>query len=985
MRILSSYHFTLCVFLLVSFFLVDAKINAQRYPFRHYDADNGLPSSDIFHVIQDSKGYIWVATDNGVSRFNGYEFVNYGIEDGLPQNTVLEIFEDSKNRIWFVSIRSSLSYYENGKIYPYKFNSLLEETIKQKAIPVKYSFFVDSLDNVYITSENRRMKVIDNKGNLKSILAGNLQKRYNYIIEKGNKLIMTYFADNLSDTIFYIHGNRKTALYVKNLPHKYIKHFSAAKLSGNIIFIALGKTLYKFKNYVLEKQYKFESKIFWIQKDSKNNLWISDSKGGVKCYANGNLDKKPDIYLLKDYYIASIFEDNRGGYWFASLHNGVYYLPDLSIRYYDKSNFLYRNNVNTVYAYKDSLWIGYHANYISIITNNKKVEHIKIDDNINIEVSSLLYDEKKKSLLAGSQTGLYLIKNGKSVKYIKQKQSSKYSSILSTKDIVADKTGGFWLAGRLGFYHVENKKIVFDSRVEKNFNLRSNAIYVDDDKSVWLGSIKGLWRFKNNYLEYMGHQNPLLSIRVLDIVKYRNKLTLGTKGGGIIIIDKDTILQINTGTGLNSNTITSLSVSDKYLWAGTKKGLSRIFVDKKHNVKIFNYTKAHGLLTNEIRHVYAKYPFLYISSNKGLMRLNIDRLEKDTIKIPIYFKGIFINNKKVPIQKEYKLKYNQNNILIKFEAISFTTANELEFRYMMSGLDSICSSTKSKELRFSFLPPGKYTFELTTHNRDNVWNKQSEKITFIIEKPFWKTNLFIISIAILGFLLIYLLFRYKTYQINKKNEMQRELNIYIKQALVNHMNPHFMFNSLSRINNLILNNDKAKASEYLSKFSRLMRVIIENSKREYIPIYEEIKSNRMYMEIEASRMEHGLDYEFIIDDEIDQFNTKVPSLLIQPFIENAIWYGIQPMDKKGKIIIRIRKKDKYLSIEIQDNGIGRKKSIEMIKNNEVFNNQSKGTEISFKRIRLLEQIFGRNTKIEYLDLEGAESGTVVILNLPLIK
>ncbi|MCF6242700.1 MAG: histidine kinase, partial [Bacteroidales bacterium] len=670
--------------------------------------------------------------------------------------------------------------------------------------------------------------------------------------------------------------------------------------------------------------------------------------------------------------------------WFATLHNGVYYLPDLSIRYYDKSNFLYRNNVNTVYTQKDSLWIGYHANYVSVLSKNV-VKHIKISENKDIEVSAIVYDKKKKRLLIGTQKGLYLIKNGQSERYINKRQSSKYSNILSTKDIAADQKEGYWIAGRLGFYYIKDRKILFDSKVDKNFSLRNNAIYVDDGNSVWIGSIKGLWRFKNNYLEYMGHQNPLLSIRVLDIIKYQNKLTLGTKGGGIIIIDKDTIFQINTVKGLNSNTITSLSVSGKYLWAGTKKGLSRIFVDKKHTIKIFNYTKAHGLLTNEIRHIYAKDTFLYISSNKGLMRLNINQLKKDTLKIPIYFKGIFINNKKVPIQKEYKLKYNQNNILIQFEAVSFNNADELEFRYMMSGLDSICSSTKSKELRFSFLPPGKYTFELSARNRDNVWNKQSEKITFIIEKPFWKTNWFTFSLIFTGFILIYLFFRYKTYQINKKNEMQRELNIYIKQALVNHMNPHFMFNSLGRINNLILNNDKAKASEYLSKFSRLMRIIIENSKREYIPIYEEIKASRMYMEIEASRLEHGLDYEFIIDDEIDQFNTKVPSLLIQPFIENAIWYGIQPMNKRGKIVIRIRKKDKYLSIEIQDNGIGRKKSIEMIKNNEVFNNQSKGTEIRFKRIRLLEQIFGRNTKIEYLDLEGTKSGTVVILNLPIIK
>ena len=574
MRFFSSYIIALRFALFSFIFFNYLNANAQKYPFVQYDADDGLPSSDIFHVFQDSKGYIWIATDNGVSRFNGYEFVNYGIADGLPHNTIFEIFEDSKKRIWFVSARSSLSYYIDGKIYPYQYNYLLQDDLKRRAIPVKYSFFVDSLTNVYITTEGKTTKWVDINGNLKKISSDSLLYKHNFILEKDNKLIMTYLDKNFSDSIFYLTNNQKIVLYVKDLPRYYVKHFNALKFGENKLIIALGKKVYEFTNNKFSNEYTFDEKIYWIQKDSKNNIWIAGSGGGVKRYPDGKLKEKPDIFFLKDYYVSSLLEDKNGGFWFSTLHNGLHYLPALNIHYYDKKGILYKNSVNVVYAQNDSLWVGYHTNYVSLI-NKSKVKHIQIGKNINTEITSLYYDPAEKGLIVGTIAGLYLVKNEKSKIYIpdaiKPQVLTKNMFIAGTKD--------YWVAGRSGFYHVINRKIVFDSRIEKNFNLRTNAIYADKKNNIWIGSINGLWRYKNNYLEYMGNKEPLLAIRVLNMTMYRNKLTLGTQGGGIIVLDKDSVWQINTKSGLESNHISSLAVSGKYLWAGTKKGLSRIYID----------------------------------------------------------------------------------------------------------------------------------------------------------------------------------------------------------------------------------------------------------------------------------------------------------------------------------------------------------------------------------------------------------------------
>ena len=165
-------HFLKYILLSFCLTLVITSAKAQNYALRHYDANDGLPSSDVFHTIQDSKGYIWFATDNGVSRFNGYEFTNYDISDGLAKNTTLEIFEDYKGRIWFISIRGKLSYYENGKISQYKYNYLFEEELKAKPVPLKSAFYVDSTDNVYLGVEGFGSLKVSDSGKIERLGAG---------------------------------------------------------------------------------------------------------------------------------------------------------------------------------------------------------------------------------------------------------------------------------------------------------------------------------------------------------------------------------------------------------------------------------------------------------------------------------------------------------------------------------------------------------------------------------------------------------------------------------------------------------------------------------------------------------------------------------------------------------------------------------------------------------------------------------------------
>jgi len=986
----NHYNLLKSFLLLYCLTIIFSGAKAQNYALRHYDANDGLPSSDVFHAIQDTKGYIWFATDNGVSRFNGYEFTNYDISDGLVQNTILEIFEDYKGRIWFISVSAKLSYFENGKISSFKFNNLLEEDIKKKAVPLKSSFFVDSLDKVYMGIEGFGIVTISKTGDITRLAQEEDKPFESRIFEfPNNKLLVSYYHGHTSDSFVYVKKNVNIPLELPGFPLPYIKHYFASKYSDDKIIVSSRQVIYEINNYINVKKLILPFKIQWLGKSNDNRIWFCGQNMGAWAFNQGIIKEKPGIKLLEGYNVSSILQDNKQGYWFTTLHNGVFYLPSFRVSYYNKSNGLVKNNINTLYKYNDTLCVGYHSNFLTLKTADR-IKKIKLSENSAQEITKVFYDTINKQIVVGSSYDMYFIKSEKvtTIKNNHKKLSPGRTDYFNIKDIISDNKGGYWICGGNGFYHWYNGQTVFDSNLDKNFHLRVNSLLLDKDNTLWLGAINGLWKYQNNYLQYLGRTNDFLKLRILDIVNYKDNIVLGTKGGGILILQKDNIIQITKKDGLSSNTITSMTVSGKYIWAGTKNGLNRISLNLSNNfeTKITKFTKAHGLLTNEIRQVFSVDSTLLISSNDGLIKFNTNSIPIDTLEIPLYYKEIQINNKTLPLKSKYELKHDENNIYVKFEGISFKNRNNITYKYFMKGVDIEWTYTKSRELRFSFLPPGNYQLLINAMNADEVWNSQPLEISFNINKPFWKTTIFIILSIIAFISLIYIIFKYWLYGAKRKSILENSLNKYINQALVNQINPHFLFNALNSINNYILSNNKNEASKYLTKFSGLIRLVLENSKREYVSIYEEVKANKLYLDIESCRLKNKLDYDFIIDKSIDQFSVKVPALLIQPFLENAIWHGIQPLDKKGEISVTISKKELFLQIEVIDNGIGRKKSREINKNNKL-KKHSMGIEISWERVKVLEQLYKKGVNIEYQDLHDKTEavGTLVRISIPVIE
>jgi LytS/YehU family sensor histidine kinase len=206
------------------------------------------------------------------------------------------------------------------------------------------------------------------------------------------------------------------------------------------------------------------------------------------------------------------------------------------------------------------------------------------------------------------------------------------------------------------------------------------------------------------------------------------------------------------------------------------------------------------------------------------------------------------------------------------------------------------------------------------------------------------------------------------------------------KALRAQMNPHFIFNSLNSINRFILQNNKAQASEYLTKFSRLVRLTLQNSQAALISLESELEALQLYLELEAVRFEQRFEFAVHVDKEIDDVMLKVPPLIIQPFAENAIWHGLMHKEEKGHLTIDVYEKDDALYYKITDDGIGREKAAEL-KSRSANTHRSMGMQITADRITLLQQQKFIDSSIQITDLvlpDGTAGGTEVVLKLPVI-
>ena len=362
-------------------------------------------------------------------------------------------------------------------------------------------------------------------------------------------------------------------------------------------------------------------------------------------------------------------------------------------------------------------------------------------------------------------------------------------------------------------------------------------------------------------------------------------------------------------------------------------------------------------------------------------------MDKDRIISPeqiplLHFTNVKIAEQDTIIRSYYNLKYYQNNIKIKFSAINFKRPKDVLYQYQMVGIDPQWVTSSLNIATYPSLPSGNFTFKVRTKTKNTEWSAV-QTIRFKIGYPFWQHNWFYILSLVSLVAAMLTIFQIMLRNLKKQNAIQQQLRAYQLTALRARMNPHFLFNSLNSIQDFILDSNFRLANKYLSKFSKLMRNILNMSADNEVSLVRELETLELYLEIEAMRFEENFQYTFDIEKGLNIDRILVPTLLVQPYLENAIKHGL--MHKKGlkKITIKCYSKADNLCIEILDNGIGRKQATTIQNNNKKLYT-SVGMNVSEKRLQLFNALHSNPVNIKVIDLvdnQNKSIGTQVILYL----
>jgi sensor histidine kinase YesM len=966
-------------FLLISILLIGInRLNAQTLNFRNYNVNNGLANSTVYHIHQDSKGFIWLATESGVNRYDGQNFQTFTMDDGLSDNEVLQIHEDSKGRIWFLTLNGKLSYYYKNKFYNSGNDVSLIKTFCKASF---VSFFEDSKHRLFFSTNQREVVMIDGK-NIKIFNPATTALTNSFIAEddalnvlvlKQNQIIR--FQDS-SFTTF------KSAFY----PLSY-KTVFYQKTARKIFFIAkaglveiVGGKMNLTREIPQEVSRNVISNFFL---DEENNAWINTMGNGT--YVLSQSSDKPTQHLLKGRYITHSFVDMNGNIWISTIGNGVYMLPETArqMKHYTVNNGLSDNSIYSIVRKPNKdLVLGLKNGNLDIISE-KKISYkvLRSPYPAYNPIKKLFYDNGNKSIWFASNNSLGEIKEAnRTIRYLKERDNLTYA----LKSFSISKSGKLAVALAAGVDILKNKNapLVFETPnlngPSIHFPFRAYTVFYDSSERLWFSNINGLHYIYQNKAVKIYNTIPQLKQRITDIIELPDKTIIcSSYGFGIFVMKNLKLVKIiTTKDGLPSNICKKVIFANDHLWVITGKGISRI---TSNYTKIDNYQKENGLLSNEINDAIVDNDSIFVASNSGLSIFNSDIQKRRKAPIPLNLNYILINNVKVDLSKKIELNHKSNSLTINFIAIDFNNPAGITYRYRIKD-DLKWNSTANNTIELVSLQSGSYHLQILAKGVYSDWSKPID-IIFVIKPPIWKTPWFIFLMClVLGpalFFLINSIYRKKRLKVQEELTAKTKIIALEQQALQAMMNPHFIFNVMNSIQHFINTKDTVMANQLLTGFARLIRKNLEICNKSYISLEEELSYLNLYLSLEKLRFGDKLNYIINIDSEIDKEETLIPSMLLQPYVENAIWHGIMPKETQGNISIFIKlKNENLLHICIEDDGIGIENSAKLKNNDHI----SRGMELTQERINLLNK-FGAPIVLNVEQIDPFGTRVTILLSI----
>jgi ligand-binding sensor domain-containing protein/two-component sensor histidine kinase len=1014
------------------------KLTAQyvEKDFILYSVRNGLSDNQITCLQQDDQGYLWIGTKAGLNRFDGIAFKKFyqgSAPIHLPSDIITRLKNFGSQRLGIFSrggfeVLHTNSYEVSRYLIPDStaFTTPLNAAWDAVQLP-DGSFAMTTAAGFYVLTEKKLAYRYD-AFNIKDI--GRKQILYGREIFRVGKDVYLIYTNEDGQALY--NSQTRSFLPIDKpempwTPFMHPRNFPGDRWvvkrqlnADESVFIPTNADSIIYYNNAGKKRVAsplpsaFVRQLNW---ESQFEL-VGDSvlllNSGYTGFYRLQLDRQTGIIradekkFLSNYQVKCLFTDKDGRLWVGTtqglLKQERLSPPIAAFQYLSSLPQSASDFFTCTYRYKNTMFAGQYSRHhgLSIIdaSTMKRVKEIQFygsDLPWNEVISIQMYHPD--TLWIGTWAGL-LWYDTKTERYGKLLDEKKYSWATNFPAVLAPpRSDGYawfcaWLGGRVVRYHIPSRSFtLFSPQTNPSLPFEKvKSIVYDSFGDVWIGG-HALTRWNNRLQGFDTVINVYAGANKFndDIVALSadddGSLWVHNADNGLLEykIREKRFVVYGIKDGLPSALLQSLSsVIDHKLWIAGNNQLCLMDTRSKQ-FTVYDHDDGLPERIPSSRRIYFDPADrqLYLCAENYLVRFPLEPEKMANDNGDLLIEDLSINNDSTLFQPpdQIELGHNDNNLAFRFTVVDFER-NNYQFAYRLNNSSAWNSIGAQHSISFNNLSPGEYRVELAASGKSGI--RKTKSVLIVINPPFWARRWFIALVVLLILAVAFWLFRARLSSLRQKANIDRQLSQTEMKALQAQMNPHFIFNSLNSIREMILNQENKDASHYLNKFAQLIRITLEQSTQEMISLRATIDYLSRYIEMETIR--NGfLRYEFEVDKEIDLDETLVSPMIIQPFVENAIWHGVSATRKDINVKISFRKTGHSLVCTVDDNGIGISRSKSSKRLNGI-QRRSHGIINVQNRIKLLNEKYNLRCQVTIIDKTEMpalqEPGTLVTIQLP---
>jgi signal transduction histidine kinase/ligand-binding sensor domain-containing protein len=761
-------------FLLYLIVLFALKGLCQKYNFVNWTVEDGLIQSQCGYICQDKYRQLWIATEGGISKFDGRKFTGYAAQEGLVSNDVNSLLCDKEGNIW-AGTTYGISVF-NGKTFT---------TIKLSNATVNNVTVLAQLPNesIYVLNNNHLFK-LNNYKSRKISISASPSETVTALYKTNKDQLLAYVADQ---GIYHLEENnwKKIIAHDENSKTGLIRKIFITSTNDTLLASSTG--LYIIKNNKIDAYKKSMTalggiNILCIEEDVKKNIWLGSDNGAYKIEGESvfHFDSKSGF---TDNSVLYIYKDIENNLWFATDADGIYKFRENTFTYYDKSSGISNTIVMGVVQTTDgNIYAAGYGGGLYKINDAKGIESVNNKGPVLIDskISCLYADDQNNIWIGtiGKGSWLYNEKNG--LQKIIDKSTG--LQVRGANSFLKDAQGNMLLGSGQGIFVIDKTGTVSKLKTD---NVSISALKQFTKDSVLVGTSKGIFILDKNYKQHSLNKKEFENSSVLCLAKKNDNLWIGTTDKGVINWNLKTgkIINYNTDNGLPSNFIYSIYVYDKQkAWIGTGFGISNLQLDEMDEVvAIKNYGRSDGLLGMECSHnclLKAADSSLWFGTTKGLFHFNPDADLTEKNQPIVLLKSVKLFSSDITDSSLYqnvstwfkvpiglKLHSNQNHLTFEFGAIYFTNPEDVLFKCKLEGIDKDFTISNNPYIIYSAIPPGKYILKVQAITKSGAVSSNTIEYSFEIEKAFYQTGYFQLLVVMLlistGALITYISTRQK--------------------------------------------------------------------------------------------------------------------------------------------------------------------------------------------------------------------------------